>query len=450
MKMYNDTLATLTDYYQFTMAYSYWKVKRHEDYAAFNLFFRKGPFAEDFAISAGRDQVAEFLNNWHFSQEDITYLSSLGSFEPEFLEYLSSLKFTCSVYTSLEGELVYPNTPMLTIVGPILQCQLLETPLLNIMNFQTLIATKAARIRRVVGSDQVAEFGLRRAQGIDGGLAASRAAYIGGVNSTSNVLAGKQFGIPITGTHAHSWVMSFQSELMAFRAYAWAMPDNCIFLVDTYDVKQGIANAIIVGKELRAAGREMIGIRLDSGNLAELASLARQMLDEAGFPNAIVVASNDLDEYKIAELKKVGAPINAWGVGTNLVTSEDQPALGGVYKLGATYDRVLNQWQYRMKFSAEKAKTTNPGLLGIDRVETDEHIVDTLYNSLDGIYMPKGKMVLKQLFTGGKFVNFSENKETLIEKRGRTLHSIGRSKKSHEVLLSDRIQEIKESLSPKS
>lgn len=446
MKLYNDSLATLTDHYQLTMSYSYWKTKRHEDYAAFNLFFRKGPFGEDFAISAGRDLVAEYLKNWRFEDSDLEYLKSLTGFEPEFLDYLSRLKFSCSVSTSLEGELVYPNTPMLTIVGPILQCQLLETPLLNIMNFQTLIATKAARIRRAAGADKISEFGLRRAQGPDGGLAASRAAFIGGCNSTSNVLAGKQFGIPITGTHAHSWVMSFQSELMAFRAYAWAMPDNCIFLVDTYDVKQGVSNAITVGQELRAAGHKIIGIRLDSGNLAALSIMARQMLDEAGFQDAIIVASNDLDEYKIADLKRSGARIDAWGVGTNLVTAEDQPALGGVYKLGAIYDHFDNRWNYRMKFSAEQVKTTNPGLLGIDRVETSENITDTLYNVLDGTYLPKGKMILRQLFSGGEFIDTPENYEALVAKRNRTLQTIERAKKLHSVGLSARVEEIKKTL----
>ncbi|MCA9417561.1 MAG: nicotinate phosphoribosyltransferase, partial [Candidatus Omnitrophica bacterium] len=269
------------------------------------------------------------------------------------------------------------------VKGPILQCQILETPLLNFINFQSLIATKASRIVTATGGEPVLEFGLRRAQGIDGGLAASRAAYIGGCDATSNVLAGKLFGIPVRGTHAHSWVMSFHNELSAFQEYAEAMPNNCVFLVDTYDTIEGVRNAIEVGKELRESGHEMVGIRLDSGDLAYLSIEARKLLDEAGFPNAAIVASNDLDEGIIASLKDQGARIAVWGVGTKLVTAYDQPALGGVYKLGAMQNDS-GKWEPKVKLSEQAIKTSTPGMLQIRRFRNnDGAVADMIFNQLE-------------------------------------------------------------------
>lgn len=362
-QFYNDSLATLTDAYQISMAYAYWKANRHEQHAVFHLFFRKNPFEGDFAIAAGLEYVVNFLINFKFKNDDIEYLATLCDkdnkplFEKDFLSYLRIMKFSCSVNAIPEGTVVFPNEPLLQVSGPIIQCQLLETALLNIINFQTLIATKATRICLAAKDDPVIEFGLRRAQGIDGGVSASRAAYIGGCVSTSNVLAGKMFGIPVTGTHAHSWVMSFDSEIEAFEAYAEAMPTNCTLLVDTYDTLNGVKNAIKIGLLLRSKGYDLNGIRLDSGNLAELSYKARIMLDEAGFEKTQIVASNDLDEDKIVELKRRGAKINVWGVGTALVTGDGQPALGGVYKLGSL-DGVA-----KIKLSEDSIKTTNPGIL---------------------------------------------------------------------------------------
>lgn len=362
---YNDSLATLTDQYQLTMAYGYWKNQMHEKQASFNLFFRKAPFGGNFALAAGLEYAINYLKHYHFDASDRDYLRSIVDsegaplFDTGFLSYLRTLEFDCTVDAVPEGTVVFPHEPLVNITGPLIQCQLFETALLNIINFQTLIATNASYISLAAKGDKVMEFGLRRAQGIDGALVASRAAYIGGCQSTSNVLAGKLFGMPVVGTHAHSWIMSFDSELEAFRAYATAMPSNCVFLVDTYDVKQGIENAIIVGQELRKRGYEMKGIRLDSGDLAELSIMARQMLDDADFRRAFVVASNDLDAAEVARLKAKGAKIDVWGIGTKLVTSYSQPALGGVYKLGAI--RNGDVWEPKIKISATKGKHTLPG-----------------------------------------------------------------------------------------
>lgn len=350
------------------------------------LFYRKNPIGSNLTIAAGLDYVIDLLQNYHFDESDLLYLKTLSSsdgsplFEDSFLRYLGNMKFSCDVSAVPEGTVMFPNEPLLNITGPIIQCQLLETALLNIINFQTLIATKAAQIVRAAKGDKVSEFGLRRAQGIDGGLTASRAAFIGGCDSTSNTMAGKIFGIPVVGTHAHSWVMSFDSELEAFQAYAFAMPNNCIFLVDTYNVEQGVKNAILVGQELRKNGHEMKGIRLDSGDLAQLSIMARKMLDDAAFEKAAIVASNDLDENEIINLKAKGARIDVWGIGTKLVTSYDQPALGGVFKLGAIQDKT---WERKIKISASKEKTTNPGKLNVIRYSDDsgflgDKIIDVL------------------------------------------------------------------------
>lgn len=363
--LYQSSLALLTDFYQLTMAYAYWKSGKSEQQAVFNLFFRKPPFQSGYTIAAGLDYIIDFCRNFHFDKADLDYLGEMKNpdgtptFEKDFMDYLEKMEFQCTVEAVEEGTVVFPHIPLIKVTGPLLQCQLLETPLLNIINFQTLIATKAARINYAAKGDSVLEFGLRRAQGIDGALAASRASYIGGCSATSNVMAGKLFGIPVSGTHAHSWIMSFDSELEAFEAYADAFPDKCIFLVDTYDTINGVKNAITVGQKLREKGKEMIGVRIDSGDLAYFSNIARQMLDEAGFPDAKVVASNDLDEHIITSLNIQEASIDTWGVGTKLVTAYEQPALGAVYKLAAIQNEDC--WVPKVKLSQQSIKINIPG-----------------------------------------------------------------------------------------
>ncbi len=388
--VYHSSLALLTDMYQLTMAYGYWKLKRYDRPATFHLYFRQLPFEGGFTIAAGLQTAVEFLRDLKFQTEDINYLAELqGSdglpiFDADFLQFLAEFQFACDVDAIPEGTVVFADEPLLRVTGPIGQCQIVESPLLNILNFQTLIATKAARVCQASEGQSVFEFGLRRAQGIDGSLAASRAAYIGGCAGTSNLLAGKHFGIPVKGTHAHSWVMSFDSELDAFQAYANAMPNNCLFLVDTYDTVQGISNAIKVGRQLRENGQRLLGIRLDSGDLAELSKTARSMLDEAGFEDAIIVACNELDESIIETLRQQGAQIAVWGVGTRMITAFNQPALGGVYKLGAIQDEH-GQWQPKIKLSDQAVKTSHPGRLRVRRYyDGDVAAADMIYDELLG------------------------------------------------------------------
>ncbi|EAY31739.1 nicotinate phosphoribosyltransferase [Microscilla marina] len=389
--LYQTSLSLLTDLYQLTMAYGYWKAGRSENESVFHLFFRSHPFKGGFTIACGLEYVIDYLDNFKFSEDDIAYLATLKGnddkpmFEQGFLDYLADLKFTCDVEAVPEGTVVFPQEPLIRIKGPIAQCQLLETPLLNIVNYQTLVATKAARMNLATKGEPVLEFGLRRAQGIDGGLAASRAAYIGGCGATSNVLAGRLFGIPVKGTHAHSWVMSFDTEMDAFETYADVLPNNCVFLVDTYDTVQGVRHAVEVGKKLRAQGHEMIGVRLDSGDLAYLSIKAREILDEAGFPEATIVASNDLDENIINSLKLQDAKINVWGIGTKLVTAYDQPALGGVYKIAAMR-KDDGSWDYKVKLSEQVIKISNPGVLQVRRFYQDgEYIGDMIFNEVEKI-----------------------------------------------------------------
>ncbi|MBC6991093.1 nicotinate phosphoribosyltransferase [Hymenobacter sp. BT491] len=388
--VYASSLSLLTDLYQLTMAYGYWKQGLQDREAVFHLYFRRPPFEGGYAVCAGLAYVADWLETLHFTEEDLAYLGSLrGSkgavlFEPGFLEYLRQLKFTCDVDAIAEGTVVFANEPLIRVKGPLLQAQLLETALLTLVNFQTLIATKAARIREAAGpSDQILEFGLRRAQGIDGGLSASRAAYLGGADGTSNVLAGQKFGIPVRGTHAHSWVMSFEDEEAAFAAYADAFPDDSVFLVDTYDTLEGVRHAIAVARRMREQGHELAGIRLDSGDLAYLSREARALLNEAGFPNTRIVASNDLDENLITSLKLQGAQIDTWGIGTKLVTAYDQPALGGVYKLAALRKADDSDWEFTIKLSEQLAKTSIPGILQVRRFvsEKGQPRADMLYNT---------------------------------------------------------------------
>ncbi len=383
--LYQGSLALLTDFYQLTMAYGYWKSGKAEQEAVFNLFFRKHPFQGGFTVAAGLDYMIDFCKNFKFKKEDLEYLGAMKTkvgnpmFEPEFLDYLEKMEFSCDIEAVEEGTVVFPNTPLVRVKGPLIQCQLLETPLLNIINFQTLIATKAARIILATQGQPVLEFGLRRAQGIDGAMAASRAAYIGGCSSTSNVLAGKLFGIPVSGTHAHSWIMSFESELEAFEAYADAFPDHCIFLVDTYDTINGVRNAIKVGEILRSKGKEMVGIRIDSGDLAYFSNKAREMMDEAGFPDAKIVASNDLDEHLISSLKSQEASIDIWGVGTKLVTAFDQPALGAVYKLSAI-KLEDGTWEPKLKLSQQSIKINIPGIHNVKRYFSNgKAVADMIY-----------------------------------------------------------------------
>ncbi len=391
-RLYKESLSLHTDLYQITMAYGYWKSGKAEQEAIFHLYFRKHPFQGGFTVACGLEDVIDYLQHFSFTEKDLSYLSSLSGndgkplFEAAFLDFLRNSRFRCDVVAVPEGSVVFPNEPLLRIQGPLWQCQILETPLLNIMNFQTLIATKAARIRLAAQQDPVLEFGLRRAQGIDGGFSASRAAYIGGCDGTSNVLAGKLLGIPVKGTHAHSWVMSFDSEEEAFEAYAQAMPNNCILLVDTYNTLEGVKKAIRVGQQLRARGYELAGIRLDSGDLAYLSIEARKLLDEAGFHNTKIVASNDLDEHIVESLKQQGARIDIWGIGTKLVTAFDQPALGGVYKIAALKNLQNGEWEYKIKLSEQSIKVSVPGKLQVRRFYDSSrglYVGDMIYNELN-------------------------------------------------------------------
>ena len=393
-QIYRHSLALLTDLYQLTMAYGYWKLGRAEQRAVFHLSFRRNPFNGGYSVACGLHDAIDLLSGLRFEADDLEYLATLRGndgrplFERGFLDYLRDLRFTCDVDAMPEGTAVFPHEPLVRVTGPILQAQIIETPLLNLLNFQTLIATKASRVATAARGDSVLEFGLRRAQGVDGALSASRAAYVGGVAATSNVLAGRLFGIPVRGTHAHSWVMSFDDEPESFDAYARALPNNCVFLVDTYDTLQGVRHAVEVGRKLRASGHEMVGIRLDSGDLAYLSIEARKILDEGGFPKAQIVASNDLDEQIITSLKEQGAKIAVWGVGTKLVTAYDQPALGGVYKLSAIQGDG-GGWQYKVKLSEQTAKVSNPGVLQVRRFRSgSEFVADAIYNETAGVPDP--------------------------------------------------------------
>lgn len=392
--LYAPSLSLLTDLYQLTMAYGYWQQGLQDREAVFHLYFRRPPFEGGYAVCAGLAYAADWLSNLHFSEDDLTYLRSLqGSkgtplFDPKFLEYLRELKFTCDVDAIAEGTVVFANEPLIRIQGPLLQAQLIETALLTLVNFQTLVATKAARVREAVGpQDQMLEFGLRRAQGFDGGLSASRAAYLGGADATSNVLAGQRFGIPVKGTHAHSWIMAFEDEETAFQAYAQAFPDDSVFLVDTYDTLEGVRHAIAVAREMRANGHELGGIRLDSGDLAYLSREARALLDEAGFQKVRIVASNDLEENLITSLKQQGARIDTWGIGTQLVTAYDQPALGGVYKMAALRKPDDSGWDYTIKLSEQLVKTSIPGILQVRRYKSEkgQPRADMLYNTAESL-----------------------------------------------------------------
>ncbi len=378
--------ALLTDLYELTMAYAYWKTGRAGQESVFHLLFRKQPFQGGFTICCGLADAIEYLRTFKFSASDLEYLATIKGndgkrlFEAAFLKYLGTLKLQLDVDAIPEGTVVFPHEPLVRVRGPILQAQLIETALLNLLNFQSLIATKAARVCLAAQGDPVIEFGSRRAQGIDGALTASRSAYVGGCAATSNVLAAKIFGLPVKGTLAHSWIMSFENELDAFNTYADVMPNNCIFLVDTYNSLAGVRHAVEAGKRLRRRGHKFGGIRLDSGDLAYLSVKARKILDAAGFKDAAIVGSNDLNEHLITSLKQQGAAINVWGVGTMLVTAYDQPALGGVYKLSAIR-KPDGSWDHKIKLSEQTAKVTNPGVLQVRRFRNAKGFIgDAIYD----------------------------------------------------------------------
>ena len=360
-------LTMMTDLYQLTMMYGYFKTGMRDNLATFDMFYRSKDATTHYAIMAGLEQLIEYLENLRFDEESLRYLGGLGIFDEDFLDELRNFEFHGDVYAVPEGTIVFPGEPLIRVTAPIFEAQLVETALLNIINHQTLIATKASRVVQAAEGGTVMEFGLRRAQGPDAGIYGARAAIIGGCKSTSNVLTGQMYNIPIAGTHAHSWVMSFPDEITAFRKYAEMFPTSCLLLVDTYDtLKSGVPNAIQVFDELRAQGHEPVGIRLDSGDLAYLSREARKMLDAAGYPNTIICASGDLDENLIRDLKLQGACIDTWGVGTKLITSEDCPSLGGVYKMSAeTVDgRVIP----KIKISENPVKITNPGVKRLWRI----------------------------------------------------------------------------------
>lgn len=391
LNLYNDSLALLTDLYQLTMAYGYWKAGLEHKEAVFNHFFRKRPFNGQFCVTAGLENFIDYLQHFHFDDSDLNYLATLKGddgtplFHADFFNYLRNLKFTCDIDAIPEGSVVFPYEPMVRVKGPLIQCQLLESPLLNLLNFPTLIATKAARVCHAAGGDPVIEFGMRRAQGIDGALTASRSAFIGGCESTSNVLAGKKYGIPVRGTQSHGWIMTFDNELDSFKTYAEMMPNNCVFLVDTYDSIEGVKKAISVGFTLKKQGKKLQGIRLDSGDLAYLSIKTRELLDDAGFSDTKIIASNELDEMIIADLKRQGAKIDVWGVGTHLVTAGNQPSLDGVYKLSAIRD-PNKSWKYKLKLSEQINKISNPGITQVRRyTKNGEYFADLIYDESLGI-----------------------------------------------------------------
>jgi nicotinate phosphoribosyltransferase len=381
--------ALITDLYELTMAAAYLAAGMEEREASFSMTFRESPFDGGYTVACGLGPVVEFLENFRFEPDEVDYLASLEGndgkplFSRAFLAHLGELEFRCDVDAVVEGSVVFPHEPLVRVTGPILQAQIVESAILNIVNFQSLIATKASRVATAAKGGRVLEFGLRRAHGLDGALAASRASYIGGCAATSNVLAGQRFGIPVAGTLAHSFIMAFDDELESFEAFAAAMPNNAILLVDTYDTLEGVRRAARVGRALEEKGHRFAGVRIDSGDLAYLSIEARRILDEAGLGEAQIAASNDLDEYLVESLIEQGARIDLWGVGTRLVTAWDQPALGGVYKLNAIRGEG-GEWMPRIKLSEQAAKTSNPGLLCIRRYsEGGECIGDLIYDEND-------------------------------------------------------------------
>ena len=393
-----NNLTLLTDLYELTMMQGYFKNPTNQT-VIFDMFYRNNPCGGSFAIAAGLEQMIEYIENLRFTEEDIEYLRSLDMFQEDFLDYLSTFHFTGDIYAIPEGTVVFPREPIVKIIAPIMEAQLVETAILNIINHQSLIATKAARVCYAARGDGVMEFGLRRAQGPDAGIYGARAAVIAGCVGTSNVLTGQMFHVPVLGTHAHSWIMSFPDEYTAFKTYAKMYPDSCTLLVDTYDVlKSGVPNAIRVFEEMREEGIKLTkyGIRIDSGDLAYLSKEAYKMLAAAGFDDATIAASSDLDEYLIDSLKTQDAKINSWGVGTNLITSKDNPAFGGVYKLAAVKDSDSNNFIPKIKLSENTEKVTNPGNKTVYRIysKTTGKIKADLICLADEVFDPEETMII--------------------------------------------------------
>ena len=412
-------LTLLTDLYQLTMMQGYYNNDTNNHEVVFDLFYRTNPSKNGYAICAGLSQAIEYIQNLSFSEADIAYLESLNTFQKDFLEYLRTFKFTGEIYAIPEGTVVFPMEVLMRVKAPIFEAQFVETALLNMINHQSLIATKAARVVKAAEGDPVLEFGLRRAQGPDAGIYGARAAIIGGCAGTSNVLTGQMFNVPISGTHAHSWVMSFDEEIEAFRAYAKLFPDKCILLVDTYDtLESGVPNAIKVFDEMKAAGISMAsyGIRLDSGDLAYLSKKARQMLDAAGHTEAIISASCDLDEMLIADLKRQGAKITLWGVGTNLITSSDCPSFGGIYKLAAEIDKNGNEIP-KIKISDNPEKVTNPGIKKVGRVydKKSGKIIADIIALEDEVFDESKSLVLYETKARWKKIKLAAHSYTLRE-----------------------------------
>lgn len=404
----------LTDFYQLSMAYGYWKLNKHQEQAVFHLFFRRNPTLSPYAVTSGLGFVIEFLQHFHFSPEDIDYLKTIQTashkpyFSNDFLDYLKTLRFTGDIDAMPEGTLAFAHEPLLRIKAPLLQCQLLETALINAFNFSTIVSTMASQFRTVVGHDLLFEFGLRRAQGPNGGLTASRAAFIGGFDATSNVMAGQLFQIPVIGTMSHSWVMAFEDECSAFESYANIMPEQVILLVDTYETPGGLDHAIQIGKELKKRGGLLKGVRLDSGELAILSQLARQKLDAAGFVDTKIYASGDLTLEKIKALKASQVPIDGWGVGTYLSASTDQPAMDMVYKLGAIQRNQT--WRDHCKRSDNPDKSSDPGILQVERFyQQDRLLEDVIYHVDLGLQntpvsATRRQALLVPIFREGKLV----------------------------------------------
>ena len=393
-----NNLTLLTDLYELTMMQGYFKNPTNQT-VIFDMFYRNNPCGGSFAIAAGLEQMIEYIENLRFTEEDIEYLRSLDMFQEDFLDYLSIFHFTGDIYAIPEGTVVFPREPIVKVIAPIMEAQLVETAILNIINHQSLIATKAARVCYAARGDGVMEFGLRRAQGPDAGIYGARAAVIAGCVGTSNVLTGQMFHVPVLGTHAHSWIMSFPDEYTAFKTYAKMYPDSCTLLVDTYDVlKSGVPNAIRVFEEMREEGIKLTkyGIRIDSGDLAYLSKEAYKMLAAAGFDDATIAASSDLDEYLIDSLKTQDAKINSWGVGTNLITSKDNPAFGGVYKLAAVKDADSNNFIPKIKLSENTEKVTNPGNKTVYRIysKTTGKIKADLICLADEVFDPEETMII--------------------------------------------------------
>ena len=378
--MQKRNLTLLTDLYELTMMNGYFLQGKHDEVAVFDVFFRQNELIT-YSLAAGLEQVVDYALNLNFDKEEIEYLKGLNLFDDKFLDYLKDFHFTGDIYSVPEGTMVFPGEPILTVKAPIIEAQLVETAILNMINHQTLIASKAAKVCHAAQGDTVMEFGLRRAQGPDAGIYGARAAIIGGCNSTSNVLAGKMFDIPVSGTHAHSWVMNFPSEYEAFKAYAEVYPNAIMLLVDTYDtLRSGVPNAIKVFDEEVKKGHKPLGIRIDSGDLAYLTKQARKMLDDAGYDYVKICASGDLDERSIASLKQQGAKIDSWGIGTKLITSAEMPALGGVYKLAGIEEN--GAIVPKIKVSDNSAKITNPGFKSIYRIydnKTGKAEADVIY-----------------------------------------------------------------------